>query len=138
MSDITKQLKKKAIIYQVISIAIWVSVAIFAIISSFLKAKGLLTKVATGVELKGEVKSALVGLGITMLIAVVVAMFISNKLRTTIYMLSVIASTICYGQVAMYIIFALWLVDEYVLVYLAKKYKTRYDTNKEIDLRTEV
>lgn len=129
--------KKKYLTYKVISIALWMSVAIFTLVTGLVKASGADLPGSEYVELTDSFKSTIVGFGITMVIALFIALFISNKLRTTVWMLSVIICTLVYGKVAMIIIFLSWFADEYIFFALAKKYKNKWEINKEIDLRFE-
>lgn len=129
--------KKKYITFKLISIAIWLGVAIFTVVTGFVKASGAKLPGSEYVELTDSFKKTITGFGITMIIALFVALFISNKLRTTVWMISVILCTLVYGKVAMIIIFSLWLVEEYIFFNLAAKYKRKWEINKEIDLRYE-
>lgn len=129
--------KKKFITYKLISIAIWMSVAIFTLVTGLVKASGASLPGSEYIELTDSFKSTVVGFGITMVICLFVALFISNKLRTSVWMISVILCTLVYGKAAMIIIFSLWFVDEYVFSNLANKYKEKWHINREIDLRAE-
>lgn len=134
-SDRTKLCRKRYIIFSVISFILWIGAAIFAVVSGFAKGFG------GGVDASGtpifteEFKSLVVGIGTTLLICLILTIFISNKMRTTLWMGAVILSTICYGEVAMYTIFGIWFIDEYVIAALARHYKAKLSINKEIDLR---
>lgn len=133
-SDRTKLCKKRAIIFSIISLVLWIGAAVFSLVSAFSMAGGGFG--ATVSEMLSEgFKATLVSLGVTMLIALILTIFMQNKMRMTIWMASVIISTICFGQVAMYIMFGIWFIDEYVFHALAKHYRSKYSINKEIDLR---
>lgn len=132
----TKLCKKRAIVFSIISTILWIGAAIFSITSVFMKIGGVLTPSGTGTEILSEgFKNTLISMGVTFVIALILTIFMSNKMRMTIWMGSVIISTICFGQVAMYTLFGIWFVDEYVFHALAKYYRNKYSINKEIDLR---
>lgn len=132
MKNRTKICKKRMILFNMLSILIWIGIAIFSFVTILVKTSGSGSK---DINNYIEIKSGLIGIGITILIALIISIFISNKLRTTLYMLSVIVAALIYGNVAMIIEFAIWSIDEYVFKSLAAYYKNAYITNKEIDLR---
>lgn len=65
----------------------------------------------------------------------VLSILVKDKFKPTIWMLNIILSNILVDSWAMYVVFVLWLIDNYVLRPLAKKYQLRYQINKEIDAR---
>lgn len=134
-SERTKLCKKRYIIFSTISFILWIGAAIFCVCSAFTKAFGTATDEAGMPILSDQFKALLLSIGTTLIIALILTIFMSNKIRTTIWMGAVILGTICYGQVAMYIMFSLWFIDEYVFHLLAKHYKLKLSMNKEIDLR---
>ena len=132
-SDRTKLCKKRTRIFHIVSIVCWVGVALFALISVFSKVGG---SENTGMDILSEAyKTKLISLSITILILILLSILIKEKLRVSIYMLSVIIGTVLYGEVAMYILLAVWALDEYVFFTLYKKYKQLAIINKEIDRR---
>lgn len=134
-SDRTKECKKKSIWFTVISTLLWVGAAVFSVVSVFMKAGGVGGGLAVGEMLSETFKATLISLGVTLVIALVLTIFMQNKMRMTIWMGSVIIATICYGEVAMYTMFGVWFFDEYIFHALAKHYRSKYSINKEIDLR---
>lgn len=133
MSSRTKQCKKRMLIFNILSTIIWICVAIFSTITVFIKAKNN----NFGSNDYIAIKSGLVSLGIVVVVALFLCLFISNKLRTTLYMLSVMIATFVFGKVGMIVLFSIWFLDEYVFHTLAKFYTKKYSINKEIDLRDE-
>ncbi len=122
------------ILFKALSILIWVGIAIFSVVSIFSKLKG--TQLPTGNDyVEVEFKSGLIGLGVTITVALIIAIFMSNKMRTMIYMISIMIAAIVYGNTAMIIEACIWAVDEYIIKSLGDSYKIKYMTNKEIDLR---
>lgn len=85
--------------------------------------------------LSEELKEKVIAFGITAAIGLVVALFIKEKARTALYMISLVITVIIKGEVGMYIILAVWGLDEYVFHTLYKSFKNKYIINKEIDLR---
>lgn len=82
-------------------------------------------------KLKTITITALVGL----IPMAVLSILVKDKFKPTIWMLNIILSNILVDSWAMYVVFVLWLIDNYVLLPLAKKYQLRYQINKEIDAR---
>lgn len=65
----------------------------------------------------------------------ILSIIVKDKVKPTIWMFDIILANILVESWAMYLVFCLWLIDNYVLIPLAKKYKLRYTINKEIDAR---
>lgn len=133
-SERTQLCKKRWIIFTVVSYCLWLGAALFAIISAF--AKGFDTSAANNI-LSEEFKTKLTTWAITAIILIILVIFMGHKMRMTIWMAAVIISTIVYGEAAMYTLFSIWFVDEYVLQNLSKYYKSKWSINKEIDIRGE-
>lgn len=134
-SSRTKTCKRKMIFYKALSIAIWIGIAIFSIVSIFVKIKKGGPGSTENNYVAIEFKSGLIGLGITISVALIIALFMSNKMRTMVYMISIMIAAIVYGNAAMIIEACIWAVDEYIIKELGDSYKLKYMTNKEIDLR---
>lgn len=133
VSKRTNDCRKKAIIFRVVSIVCWLGVSIFAVIAAFSKVGG---SEKSGVDILSEaVKTKLVSLSITVIVGIIISLLIKEKARITIYMLSLILLTVVYGEAAMYIVLAVWALDEYLFNALYKKYKRLIEINKEIDKR---
>lgn len=129
----TKDCKKLCLIFRIASTICWLGVAIFAVIAAFSKVAG---SDKTGVDILSEaVKTKLISVSITVIIGLIISLIIKEKARTTVYMLGLICITMLYGEVAMYIVLAIWAIDEYVLFALYKRYKALIMINKEIDRR---
>lgn len=149
MSKRTKDMKKLFLIFGAISLICFIGVALFAVISVFIKTSkpdmtstGVVEAVSVVADTKVKILSEefvakCVGLGITTLILLGFALFMSNKFRTSVWIVSMIISTIIYGEVAMYIIATIWLLDEYCFFLLAKHFKEKLSMNIEIDKREE-
>lgn len=139
MSERTKSLKKLYRLFGLLSLVTFVGVALFAVISVFVKV-GKPEITTTGIEsakniLNDDFVKKIVGFGITTLILLAISLIMTNKLKTTVWIVSMIICTIIYGEVSMYIIAGIWLVNEYAFTPIAKHYKQKLTINKEIDLR---
>lgn len=129
----TKDVRKLSRIFFFISLCCFVGVAIFTVIATFTRIGG---SEKTGVDILSETaKTSLISLSITTVICLILALFIKEKIRTTIYMLALIINSILFKETGMYIILAIWFIDEYVFSALHKHYKQLVIINKEIDRR---
>ena len=50
-------------------------------------------------------------------------------------MLDICLGTYLFGSNLVYLVFAIWILDEYVLYPIARHYRNLYTINKEIDKR---
>lgn len=132
-SERTKSLKKKILIFGLLDFITWISVAVFTIVSVFCLIDA---KDPTGTPIfSDQFKQALLGIGITTIIGIIFAIIIKDKIRTAVFIICVIACSIMYKEIGMYIILSIWLIDEYVFNLIYKHCKTKIVINKEIDLR---
>ena len=65
----------------------------------------------------------------------ILSLLVKDKIKPTIWMLNVILANILVASWAMYMVFGIWIIENYILTPLAKKYKLKYQINKEIDNR---
>lgn len=133
VSKRTKDTAKLSRLFLVLSFLCFVGVAIFTVIACFSHIGG---SEEQGMEIISEqLKSVLVSTSVTIIIVTILALIIKNKVRTTVYMLSLIVNGILFKEVGMYTILAIWALDEYVFTALHKHYHKLKVINKEIDLR---
>ena len=128
----TKDLRKRRNIYLALSTILWVGAMVFTVISTFIcvgNSGGIFPIFSE------EFKHLLLSLGITGIIGLVLTLFIKDKMRVAMWMLSLCICTAIYKEVGMYSILACWALDEYVFATLTKYYQTRLVINKEIDMR---
>ena len=105
----TKDVRKLSRIFFFISLCCFVGVAIFTVIATFTRIGG---SEKTGVDILSETaKTSLISLSITTVICLILALFIKEKIRTTIYMLALIINSILFKETGMYIILAIWFID---------------------------
>lgn len=127
-----KDLKRKKIIFGLLSTLMWVVTGIVFTILAFTKFKA---KDSSGTPiLSHELKTLLTSIGVTAVIGLVVGIIIKDKIRTFVFMASTVMATILYKDTGMYIVLGIWLLDEYVIYALYKKYSRKYEIRKEIDL----
>jgi cytochrome bd-type quinol oxidase subunit 2 len=133
VSKRTKDVRKLARIFGILSFVCFVGVAIFAIISVFSHIGG---SEKDGMSIiSEELKTVLISLSTTLVIVIIAALIIKEKARNTIYMLSLVSQALFFNKVALYIILGVWALDEFVFRFLHNRYKNLAIINKEIDLR---
>lgn len=133
VSQRTKDVKKLSLIFRLASAVCWLGVAIFAVIAALSKVGG---SEKTGAAILSEsFKSSVISLSITVIIGLIIAIIIKEKVRVAIYMFSLVIVSIIYKEIAMYIVLGVWGVDEYIFTALHKRYKALAIINKEIDRR---
>ena len=103
-------------------------------------AVGLIIVFASGIEpddetLKEKLGTIIYGIGLSLIPIIVLAILVKDKIRPTVWMIDIILSNYLFGSAIMYVIFAIWLVSEYVIGPLARHYRQLYVINKEIDRR---
>lgn len=75
------------------------------------------------------------GFGLSLIPMLVLAIIVKDKIRPTVWMIDVILANYLFGSWLMYVVFAIWLIDQYVIGPLGKHYRQLYTINKEIDRR---
>ena len=129
----TKDVAKLSKLFFFLSFVCFVGVAIFTIIACFTR---LGDGEKQGIEIISDaLKTKLVSFSITMGIVVILAIFIKEKVRTTIYMLALVINGLLFKEVGMYCILGVWALDEFVFAALHKHYRQLTTINKEIDRR---
>lgn len=129
-SERTKHCRNCYIGFSIVSLLLWVGAALFAVISGISIASGNHTGILTP-----EFKAKLISLSATVIILLMLTLFMGQKLRMLVWMMSLILGTVAYGDVAMFSLFGVWILDEYVFSTLSKHYKSKLSINKEIDMR---
>lgn len=129
MTNYTKKCRNKGIIFTLISWLLCFGIAIVFIAITLSKPKGETN------EISQKAMSLVTAIGVSLLPMIVLAIVAKDKIRPTVWMIDVIMANILFNSTVMYIIFAVWLVDEYVISALAKRYRAKYLINQEIDKR---
>ena len=75
------------------------------------------------------------GFGLSLIPMLVLAIVVKDKIRPTVWMIDIILANYLFGSWMMYIVFAIWVIDQYVIAPLGKHYRQLYTINKEIDSR---
>ena len=75
------------------------------------------------------------GFGLSLIPMLVLAVIVKDKIRPTVWMIDIILANYLFGSWMMYIVFAIWVIDQYVIAPLGKHYRQLYTINKEIDRR---
>ena len=65
----------------------------------------------------------------------IVAILLKDRIRPIVWMLDICLGTYLFGNNLVYLVFAIWILDEYVLYPIARHYRNLYIINKEIDKR---
>lgn len=121
--------KRKKNVCFFLSLLSWMGTLGFLIITALCRSSG---------ETNGFTKSLLdlfIPLTITYIMALVLLIFIREKMRNTVWVADIVLSTLYYGKIAMWITIGLYAVDEFIFIPLWKNYKLKYKINKEIDKR---
>ena len=75
------------------------------------------------------------GFGLSLIPMLVLAIVVKDKIRPTVWMIDIILANYLFGSWMMYIVFAIWVIDQSVIAPLGKHYRQLYTINKEIDRR---
>ena len=129
-SERYKSLKKKSIIFGIISYA-----AVFATMLVCLIAGGInFNAVHDGIQVfTDEAKTLFLSMSVTAIIGVVLTFFLKEGMRTFIWIVCVVLSSIVFGPVGMYIVLGVWLIDDYVIHKLFVYYHDKLKIRKEIE-----
>lgn len=136
-SERYKQLKKKTIIFGIIS---WVT--LFTLLTVYLIAGfANMNAVKDGVQIFTEdAKHIVISMSVTAIIGVIATIFLKEGMRTFMWIICVILGSLVFKAPGMYVALGLWLVDDYVIHKLFKYYQGKLSIRKEIDydLKEEV
>ena len=124
--------------YKAISFLSWLfafGTAAFLIAVVFIKKGQGNANTGNSATFKEVIGTALYTFIFTNIPLVVLSILVKDKIKPVIWMANVIMANVIFGANAIYVVFALWLIDTYVLSYLKELYKDKYRINKEIDAR---
>ena len=85
--------------------------------------------------MKEKFGTIIYGFGLSLIPMLVLSIIVKDKIRPTVWMIDVILANYLFGSWLMYVVFAIWLIDQYVIGPLGKHYSQLYTINKEIDRR---
>lgn len=125
------------------NVTLLIDILLFMGVAAFLVIYGFCTKFkqsADSQEVNPIVEAGIAAYGallISFAIGCVVVFFIRNKARNTVWMVNLVLSVYLFGTNGMWVILALWSVDEFVVCNLCKSYNNKLVINKEIDRREQ-
>ena len=129
----TRDCKKVAIAMYVLNWVLCFGLAI-ALVVAF-----LITKERAPSEMQETLQQKLgtiiYGIGLSLIPMIVLAILVKDKIRPTVWMIDIILSNYLFGNIAMYCVFGIWLISEYVVGPVGRHFKSLYTINKEIDRR---
>ena len=85
--------------------------------------------------MKEKFGTIIYGFRLSLIPMLVLSIIVKDKIRPTVWMIDVILANYLFGSWLMYVVFAIWLIDQYVIGPLGKHYRQLYTINKEIDRR---
>ena len=85
--------------------------------------------------MKEKFGTIIYGFGLSLIPMLVLSIIVKDKIRPTVWMIDVILANYLFGSWLMYVVFAIWLIDQYVIGPLGKHYRQLYTINNEIDRR---
>ena len=85
--------------------------------------------------MKEKFGTIIYGFGLSLIPMLVLSIIVKDKIRPTVWMIDVILANYLFGSWLMYVVFAIWLIDQYIIGPLGKHYRQLYTINKEIDRR---
>ncbi len=124
----TKKFKKLDIIFHILSWVLCFGTAAFLVLLKVCGAE-------EGTPLKETIGSVVYGWLVSNIPLVALSIIVKDKIRPVCWMVDVIMSDIVFGGIAIYIVFGIWLLDEYVISPLARSFHNKYVINKEMDRR---
>lgn len=124
----TKKSKKLDIIFHILSWVLCFGTAAFLVLLKVCGAEA-------GTPLKETIGSVVYGWLVSNIPLVALSIIVKDKIRPVCWMVDVIMSNIVFGGIAIYIVFGIWIVDEYIISPLARSFHNKYVINKEIDRR---
>ena len=129
-SERYKSLKKKSIIFGIISWAALFILSTVYIISACIN----LNAVHEGVQIfTDEAKLFVVSMSITAVIGTVLTFFLKEGMRTFMWIVCVVLGALVYKDVGMYIALGTWLIDDYVIHKLFIYYHDKLKIRGEIE-----
>ena len=124
----TKKFKNLDIIFHVLSWVLCFGTAAFLVLLKVCGAE-------QGTPLKETIGSVVYGWLVSNIPLVALSIIVKDRIRPVCWMVDVIMSNIVFGGIAIYIVFGIWLLDEYVISPLARSFHNKYVINKEMDRR---
>lgn len=129
-----KSLKKKAVIFGILSYGALFITMLVCLIAGFVN----FNAVHEGVQVfTDEAKHIFVSMTVTAVIGTILTFFLKEGARTFIWIVCVVLGSIVFGPPGMYIVLGIWLIDDYVIHRLFKHFASKLSIRKEIDYDRE-
>lgn len=133
-SERYKSLKKKSIIFGIISYAALFITMLVCLIGGAVN----FNAVKDGVQIfTDEAKTLFLSMSITAIVGTILTIFLKEGVRTFLWIVCVVLSSIVYKAPGMYTVLGVWLVDDYVIHKLFLYYKSKLSIRKEIEYDRE-
>ena len=130
ISERQKSLKKKSILFGILSYGLLFVLSTVFLISAFAN----FNTVHEGVQIfTEEAKKIVISMSITYVIGAILMIWLKEGMRTFIWIVCVVLGSLVYKEVGMYIALACWIIDDYVIHKLFKHYLGKLKIRKEID-----
>lgn len=130
VSERQKKLRRKSIIFGILSYGILFTLMLVYLISAFTN----FNAVKDGVQIfSEEFKKLIVGMSVTAIVGTIMTIFLKEGMRTFIWIVCVVLGSLVYKEVGMYIALGCWLIDDYVVHKIFKYYKDKLVIRREID-----
>ena len=133
-SERYKSLKKKSVIFGIISYAALFVTMLVMLIAGFAN----FNAVHDGVQVfTDEARGVFVSMTITAVIGTILTFFLKEGVRTFIWVVCVVLGSIVFHEAGMYTVLGIWLLDDYVIHKLFVYYHDKLKIRKEIEYDRE-
>lgn len=130
VSERQKQLKKKTVLFGILSYSILFTLITIYMIGAFTN----FNTVKDGVQIfSDEFKKIIIGMSVTIIIGIIMTIFLKEGMRTFIWITCVVLGSLVYKEPGMFIALGCWLIDDYIVHKLFKYYKNKLVIRREID-----
>ena len=134
-SERVKKYKKTKFFLQALSWILCFGMCIVYIVIGFIRAdNGEVSEQPEVNNLITELKTVAISAIVIFIPMIVLSIIAGHKFKPTVWMIDIILSNILCGNVMMYITFAVWIFDTYILAGLIETYKTKIIVRNELEL----
>lgn len=133
-SERYKSLKKKSIIFGIISYAAVFITMLVCLIAGYANFNAVHDGIQVFTE---EAKTVFVSMTVTAVIGVILTFFLKEGVRTFIWIVCVILGSIVFKEPGMYTVLGVWFIDDYVIHKLFLYYHDKLKIRKEIEYDRE-
>ena len=129
-SERYKQLKRRTILFGILSYGILFVLSLVYLISAYVN----FNAVQDGIQIfTEEAKKIIISMSITYVVGGILMIFLKEGMRTFIWMVCVVLGSLVFKEAGMYIALGCWLIDDYVVHKFYKYNKNKLSIRKEID-----